>query len=524
MTMLNQNAQEDVEKIKNLSEQDSPSFKIIELEEKREIDAILKETKVFKRTLLNGYSRNDVDGYIENLKSNIGRVQKQMTEELRSVIDEKAAVTDERNVLKNQLREAEKDKKEAMESLKDMAILEEHLEAQKITIQDLKEQNKNCVIAEEKVQEYHNGILAREDHIKELENMQKENKEQILSLQGEMKESVARLTEDYEEKLRVIKEKYDVEREAHARTREACCKVEEKLRKREKENAEYKKRFSDIQEAYKKECLMRKKAEEETVKVKQMFEIDPEYFSHNAEMGKELENKNQIIGKLENILKNRMQNGNVDSKKSDEKIVETLKAGPEKQSNIFKQRLGTENIANDHYSEEDMRESIKAEYENQINVLKTQIKYLENVCGKNRAQMERVIEKAVRNRENMLKINYEERLRQSRENYDASVDSLKKLMDKKCIAIRKAVEEDVAKRYENKIAQAEEKCAEVRKEGLSLKEALEDIMTHIDGMKEREALRMEQSIEDRKKISDLLYEVAKERLKNSTSLNNASRS
>ena len=288
--------------------------------------------------------------------------------------------------------------------------------------------------------------------------------------------------------------------------------------------AEYEKRLADMQEAYKKECALRKEAEEVAAKVRQRPVFNLEQAGHNAEMDKELEKKDQLIRKLESALRSQMQNRNVEQGQADEEITEKLKAEQarrvqlEKQIEVLQNKLVTENAEKDHSAEQEIRESVKAEYENQVSHLETQIRQMEDMYNRKQAQTEQVIEKAVQNRENILKINYEERLRQSKENYDASVDSLKKLMNEKCIEIRKVVEEDMSKQYENKITKAREKCAEAQKEGLSFKEALEDIMGHIDEMKARETLRMEQSVADRKKISDLLYEVAKVRLENSTSL------
>ena len=536
MGLLNKKAQTDEENIEVLPEQETPVFKVLNTEEKREteIDPFLEETKEFKKTLLNGYSQSDVDQYVEILKCNMGRVQKQLSEEIRGITAEKANVINERNVLRAQLKEAEKEKRDAQEALKDMAILEEHLEEKKITIQDLKAQNEELLVAGEKAREYRSMIVECEDHIRELEELQKEKEEKILSLQKEIEERTERLTEDYEEKLRVIKEKYDLERDAHAKTREACFKAEEGLRKIEKEmaenpngpemKAEYEKRLADMQEAYKKECALRKEAEEVAAKVRQRPVFNLEQAGHNAEMDKELEKKDQLIRKLESALRSQMQNRNVEQGQADEEITEKLKAEQarrvqlEKQIEVLQNKLVTENAEKDHSAEQEIRESVKAEYENQVSHLETQIRQMEDMYNRKQAQTEQVIEKAVQNRENILKINYEERLRQSKENYDASVDSLKKLMNEKCIEIRKVVEEDMSKQYENKITKAREKCAEAQKEGLSFKEALEDIMGHIDEMKARETLRMEQSVADRKKISDLLYEVAKVRLENSTSL------
>ena len=163
MGLLNKGMQAEEENIEVLPEQETPVFKVLNTEEKREteIDPFLEETKEFKKTLLNGYSQSDVDQYVEILKCNMGRVQKQLSEEIRGITAEKANVINERNVLRAQLKEAEKEKRDAQEALKDMAILEEHLEEKKITIQDLKAQNEELLVAGEKAREYRSMIVER---------------------------------------------------------------------------------------------------------------------------------------------------------------------------------------------------------------------------------------------------------------------------------------------------------------------------------------------------------------------------
>lgn len=475
---------------------EAPVFKVLDMEEKREteMDAFLEEDKDFKKTFFNGYNKNDVDEYIEILKSNMSRVQKQLSDEIRGITAEKANVVNERNVLRNQLKKVEKAKDDALEDLKELAHLEETIVNKEEKISALKEENQAVMEMAEKAESYREMIVECEEHIQTLEAIQREKEEEAIRIQEEAKKEIERVTEGYEEKIREMKEAFDAERDAHAKTREACFKAEEELRAAEKthpseENAE--KTAQALKEMYDRQL---KEKEMEISRLKSaantltLVQSPEESHTEMAEMLKK-----ERACRLEA-----------------EKKVKLL-------SEYFASQEGNMDVAKSGTEEKNPDQENSAQmYEKEIAELRKRIAEMEEEKADREDKLSEMIDSAARSRENLLKRDYEERVRQNKENYNQSIHHIEEMMKKRSTVIRQEAEKAVTERYEEKIRLANAERDKAKKEGLSFKDSLEDIMKNIDETKVREAMRMEQSVADRKKIAELLYEIAKLKLDSQT--------